>query len=169
MVDSGATSLFINHKFASQHQMLKEPLENPIQLFNIDGSLNEAGSITHKVKLTLRVGQDREKFDFFLMSLGPEKVILGLPWLCHRKPQIDWQEGTMRLNADQCVGSGSLQLEVTKIAANRMECRRLLADQIKSLSHLKTNSFDGRLHLFTTDRRKSHSSKKEKNVRRDGA
>ena len=51
--------------------MLKEPLENPIRLFNIDGSLNEAGSITHKVKLTL--SQDREKFDFFLTSLGPEK------------------------------------------------------------------------------------------------
>ena len=55
MVDSGAaTSLFIDHKFASQHQMLKEPLENLIWLFNIDGSLNKAGSITHKVRLNLR-------------------------------------------------------------------------------------------------------------------
>ena len=83
MVDSGATSLFINHKFASQHRMLKEPLKNPIRLFNIDGSLNKAGSITHKVRLTLRVGQDSEKFGFFLTCLGPEKVILGLPWLLH--------------------------------------------------------------------------------------
>ena len=81
MVNSGATSLFIDHKFASQHQMLKEPLENLIRLFDIDGSLNEAGSITHKVRLTLKVGQDQKKFDFFLTSLGPEKVILGLPWL----------------------------------------------------------------------------------------
>ena len=79
MVDSGATSLFIDHKFASQHRMLKEPLENPIRLFNIDASLNKAGSITHKVKLNLRVGQDKEKFDFFPTSLRPEKVILGLP------------------------------------------------------------------------------------------
>ena len=81
MVNSGATSLFINHKFASQHCMLKELLEHPIRLFNIDGSLNKAGSITHKVRLTLKVGQDKEKFDFFLTSLGLEKVILGLPWL----------------------------------------------------------------------------------------
>ena len=130
MVDSGATYLFIDHKFASQHHMLKEPLEHPIQLFNIDGSLNEAGSITHKVRLTLKVGQDKEKFDFFLTSLGPEKVILGLPWLWHWNPQIDWQEGTMRLNADQGVGPESLELEVTKIAANRMEHRRLLAEQV---------------------------------------
>ena len=81
MVNSGATSLFIDHKFANKHKMLKEPLENPIRLFNIDRSLNKAGSITHKVKLTLRVGQDKEKFNCYLTSLGPEKVILGLPWL----------------------------------------------------------------------------------------
>ena len=36
----------------------------------------------------------------------------------------------MRLNADQGVGPELLELEVTKIAANRMERRRLLADQI---------------------------------------
>ena len=113
MVDSGATSLFIDHKFASKHKMLRTPLEHPILLYNIDGSRNEAGSITHKVQLTLRVGQDREKFDFYLTSLGPEKVILGLPWLHHRNPQIDWQEGTMRLNADQSVGSEPIELEVT--------------------------------------------------------
>ena len=38
MVDSGATSLFINHKYAKSHSMLQEPLENPIILYNIDGS-----------------------------------------------------------------------------------------------------------------------------------
>ena len=98
--------------------MLKEPLENPIWLFNIDGSLNKAGSITHKVRLTLKVGQDQEKFDFFPTSLRPEKVILGLPWLRHRNPQINWQEGTMRLNADQGVGPEPLEIEVIKIVAN---------------------------------------------------
>ena len=130
MVDSGATSLFIDHKFASQHHMLKEPLEHPIQLFNIDGSLNEAGSITHKVKLTLKVGQDKENFDFFLTSLGLEKVILGLSWLRHRNPRINWQEGKMRLSTDQGVGHESLELEVTKIVANRMERRRLPVDKV---------------------------------------
>src|ERR1700761_3314650 len=99
MVDSGATSLFIDHKFASKHKMTKIPLEQPILLYNINGSRNKAGSITHKIQLNLQVGKDEEKFDFYVTSLGPEKVILGLPWLRHRNPQINWQEGTMRLNA----------------------------------------------------------------------
>ena len=119
MVDSGATSLFINQKYAKHHQMLQTPLEHPIMLYNIDGSLNEARSITHKVKLDLKVGQDKEKFDFLVTSLGPEKVILGLPWLRHRNPEINWHKGTMKLNASQEIET--LELELTKIAANQME------------------------------------------------
>src|SRR6201996_9570085 len=112
MVDSGATSPFIDHKYASKHKMTKIPLEHPILLYNIDGSRNEAGSITHKVRLNLRVGQDREKFNFYISSLGPKKVILGLPWLHHRNPQINWQEGTMQLNANQQAEQEPLELEI---------------------------------------------------------
>jgi hypothetical protein len=81
MVDSGATALFINKKYTNSHKMWQVPLEHPIHLHNINGTLNEAGSITHKVKLLLKIGQDKEFFEFFVTSLGPKKVILGLPWL----------------------------------------------------------------------------------------
>jgi hypothetical protein len=81
MVDSGATVLFIDKKYTDSQKMWQVPLVQQIRLHNIDGTLNEAGSITHKVSLILQVGQDEEKFDFFVTSLGPEKVILGLPWL----------------------------------------------------------------------------------------
>jgi hypothetical protein len=83
MVDSGATALFINKKYAESQKMWQIPIEHPIRLHNIDGTLNEAGSITHKVKLSLKVGSDEEIFEFYVTSLGPEKVILGLPWLQH--------------------------------------------------------------------------------------
>ena len=133
MVDSGATSLFIDCKFVNQHRMLLEPLTQPITLYNIDGSLNEAGSITHKVRLLLKVGQDEEKFNFFVTSLGPEKVILGLPWLRHRNPSIDWQ-GTMKLSATSGTSPEPIEVEVTKIAANRMERHRLLAEKVLDTS-----------------------------------
>ena len=134
MVDSGATSLFIDQKYTSKHRMTKVPLDQPILLYNIDGSKNKAGSITHKVRLNLRIGQDKEKFDFYVTSLGPENVILGLPWLRHRNPHINWQEGTMRLNADQQFDQEPLELEVARIAANRMERRRLLAEKVLETS-----------------------------------
>jgi hypothetical protein len=68
MVGSGATVLFINKKYADSQKMWQVPLEHQICLHNIDGTLNEAGSITHKVSLTLKVSQDEEKFDFFVTS-----------------------------------------------------------------------------------------------------
>ena len=129
MVDSGATLLFLDQKYADRHKMWQIPLEHPIILYNIDGSLNKASSITHKVKLQLWIGLDYEEHEFLLTSLGLENVILGLPWLCSRNPAIDWQAGTMRLNA-----SGEEitqpQPEIHHILANRMERHQLLCDGI---------------------------------------
>jgi hypothetical protein len=130
MVDSGATALFLDKKYADRQNMWQIPLEHPITLYNIDGSLNEAGSITHKVRLSLKIGSDKEKFDFFVTSLGPEKVILGLPWLRHRNPAINWQAGTMRLNSNTDHTPEEPEVEVTCINANRMECRGLLHDGV---------------------------------------
>ena len=110
--------------------MWQIPLEHPIRLHNIDGTLNEAGSITHKVNLILKLGPDKEKFKFYITNLGPEKVILGLPWLQHRNPAIDWQASTMHLNTDQGVGPELLEVEVTKIAVNQMECCCLIAEKV---------------------------------------
>ena len=114
--------------------MIQQVLEHPITLYNIDGSRNEAGSITHKVVLLLKIGQDEERFDFYVTSLGLEKVILGLPWLRHRNPQINGHKGTMRLNADQGVGPEPFEVGVTKIAVNRMERHRLLVEKVLTTS-----------------------------------
>ena len=130
MVDSGATSLFLDKKYADRHKMLQVPLKHPITLYNIDGMLNVAGSITHKVRLALKVGPSEDNYDFLVTSLGPEHVILGLPWLRQRNPQIDWQEGTMRLNSTAEIAQPELEVEVTRIMANRMERRRLLAEKV---------------------------------------
>jgi hypothetical protein len=130
MVDSGATALFIDKKYAESQKMWQVPVEHPIRLHNIDGTLNKASSITHKVKLSLKVGADEEIFEFYVTSLGPEKVILGLPWLRHRNPTINWQEGTMHLGADQGMSPEPLEIELTCIAANRMERRRLLSEKV---------------------------------------
>ena len=51
MIDSGASGLFINESYAQRHSMTRCELPQPIQLFNIDGSGNSAGSITHFIRL----------------------------------------------------------------------------------------------------------------------
>ena len=134
MVDSRATALFIDKKYANSQKMWQIPLESSICLHSIDGTLNEARSITHKVKLWLMIGSDGEKFEFYITSSGPEKVILGLPWLRHRNPHINWQAGTMSLNTDQGMGLEPFEVEVTKITANCMECHFLLHEGVLETS-----------------------------------
>jgi hypothetical protein len=161
MVNSGATALFIDKKYADSHKMWQVPLEHPIQLHNINGTLNKAGSITHKVKLLLKIGQDKEFFEFFVTSLGPEKVILGLPWLRHRNPAINWQAGSMHLNADQGVNLEPLEVELMRINANRMEHRRLLAEKVLDTSQDEIFCLAG----FTYSQQIAEKANKAKGIR----
>ena len=96
MVDCGATALFLDHNFISRHRITTFPLRHSIDLFNIDGSPNTAGRITHFARLCLTVDQHEEWTDFLVTDLGGEDVILGLPWLRRVNPSIDWAKGWIR-------------------------------------------------------------------------
>jgi hypothetical protein len=77
MVDSGATALFIDKKYAESQKMWQVPLEHPIQLHNIDGTLNEAGSITHKVKTFSQSWCRRRNFRILRHQLRTRKGYIG--------------------------------------------------------------------------------------------
>ena len=97
MIDSGATALFIHERFVKQNRMVKHRLPQEIGLRNIDGSANQAGKLTHFVRLKLDVGPHSETTEFLVTNLGPENVILGLPWLKRFNPSVDWDAGTLDL------------------------------------------------------------------------
>ena len=48
----------------------------------------------HFVRLKLSVGPHSEETEFLVTNLGPENVILGLPWLKRFNPAVDWDAGT---------------------------------------------------------------------------
>lgn len=99
MLDSGATGLFINKRYADRLHIPVQRLQQQLPLYNIDGSDNRAGTITHFARLRLEVGQHDKEWDFLITDLGPEDVILGLPWLREANPQIDWKEGILDVEA----------------------------------------------------------------------
>lgn len=105
MIDSGATGLFLNKRIVDQHKILLLPLKRTIPLHNIDGSKNKAGGITHFARLTMKIGDTSEKTDFFVTDIGPEDIILGLPWLKKANPAIDWETGLITLD------SGTAEIE----------------------------------------------------------
>jgi hypothetical protein len=75
------------------------PLSQEIPLYNIDSSRNRAGKISHFVWLWLMIGSFNEEQEFLITELGLEAVVLGLPWLRSVNPNIDWANGTMKIDS----------------------------------------------------------------------
>uniref|UniRef100_A0A0W0FNA5 Pro-pol protein n=1 Tax=Moniliophthora roreri TaxID=221103 RepID=A0A0W0FNA5_MONRR len=95
LIDSGAGGHFICEEEA---QKLKKPwtrLEKPIKVFNVDGTRNKIGWITHSVTIDITIGDRSMKETLLILGLGPERVILGLPWFQDHNPDIDWVTGVV--------------------------------------------------------------------------
>jgi len=99
MIDSGATALFLSHQFAEKHHLEQHKLDVEILVQNIDGTLNRKETITHYAKLRLQMGEgEPEDQEFLITDIGPEDIILRLPWLRHHNPNIDWEKGTLEFD-----------------------------------------------------------------------
>ncbi len=51
LIDSGATDNFISKKVLQRLKIGYLPVENPIQIWNVDGTHNQDGAITHFTNL----------------------------------------------------------------------------------------------------------------------
>src|ERR1700678_973205 len=90
LVDCGATGECIDRHYAKSSGLKLIKLTKPIPVFNVDGTANEAGSITEVVNLILHYKNHSERTTFAVCGLGKQKLILGHSWLREHNPEIDW-------------------------------------------------------------------------------
>ncbi len=57
LVNSGATDNFINSQLLKRLRISSLPTDQPIKIWNVDGTLNQDGSITHYTDLQVRTGE----------------------------------------------------------------------------------------------------------------
>ncbi|KNZ77487.1 hypothetical protein J132_05406 [Termitomyces sp. J132] len=74
-----ATGLFLDTDYMQQHHLTTHPLSHLIPIYNVDGMLNEAGSICSMVDLVLHYKDHSEQAAFAITSLGKQDMILGSP------------------------------------------------------------------------------------------
>ena len=77
LVDSGATGKFIDRQYAKSCRFNLIKLTQPIPVYNVDGSPNEAGSIMEAVSLLLCYKNHSEQTTFCVTNLGKQKLLLG--------------------------------------------------------------------------------------------
>jgi hypothetical protein len=61
------------------------------QLFNVDGTHNQASLIEESIHLYIERGEERIRTQFHITNLGRDRIILGYPSLEAFNPPIDWQ------------------------------------------------------------------------------
>ena len=85
MVDSGATGDFIERA-----KLPTRRLSAPVPVYNVDGSLNEAGSIDRVVDILMTYERHLERILLAVTKLGKQSLILGMTWLSKHNPEIDF-------------------------------------------------------------------------------
>jgi hypothetical protein len=115
MINSGAQGSFLHPDFASKHRMTLQPLDQPIGIGNIDGTLNCTGAIMHFVVLDVIIDGHVTPTTFLVAGIGRIDVILGADWLWLYSPALDWK--TSSISFLLCTGCKG-QLDASGIGNN---------------------------------------------------
>jgi hypothetical protein len=83
------------------HKWRTSILKSPIKVRNVDGTYNENGVITERCLIPFRINDKIMTEWFYVMALGDQNLILGLPWLEKHNPIIDWTEKTLEFRNSQ--------------------------------------------------------------------
>ncbi len=116
LINSGATNNFICKNLLQRLQISYLPLQNPLKIWNVDGTHNQDGQITHFMDLQVRTGTDTKLLRFLLTNLGKDKVILGYPWLTAFEPTIHWKDATLDKTFQPIIIS-SLNLQEVQVSS----------------------------------------------------
>ena len=97
LLDSGVTGLVMSSEFARKQGFKLKKLERLINVRNVDGSLNKEGPIEYMVEVNIYYQGHRERMEIDVIGGQKWMVILGMPWLAHHNPEIDWRTGEVKM------------------------------------------------------------------------
>jgi hypothetical protein len=129
LVDCGATGSFIDRDFMRNNQINTRKLSQPIAVYNVDGSPNEAGEISEVINIILCYRNHSERSLLAVTGLGRQKLLLGYMWLKEHNPEIDWK--TREVKMSRCPGKCE---ECGVEAKAETRARRLQARTIRAFT-----------------------------------
>ena len=77
LIDSGAGGKFIDQNFAKEEKLETKNLENPLVVYNVDGTLNKKGTIRKYFKLPMTINGKKTLERLMLTGLGKLKICKG--------------------------------------------------------------------------------------------
>ena len=117
------------------------PLKQPLIVHNVDGTINQGGTITHYCNLWVRQGPQVEKLGFYVANLGWDHLILGYPWFQKFNPSFNWNTNALEGEAVEIDTAGyqtkvASLLRATQITQESMEEEKMaILNQIPTAYH----------------------------------
>jgi len=93
LIDSGATDNFISQDLINTYAIDTHTLDQPLTIRNVDGTTNSKGSAKKIVMLHIKYDRGTTLHPFYVVDLGGDLMLLGMPFLAVTNPDIDWNQG----------------------------------------------------------------------------
>ena len=87
----------MSSEFAKKQSFRLKKLERPMNVRNVDGSFNREGPIENTVEVNVYYKGRVERMEIDVIGGQKWGVILGMPWLAHHNPEIDWKTGEVKM------------------------------------------------------------------------
>ena len=97
LLDSGAMGLVMSSEFARKQGFKLKKLERPMNVRNVNGSLNKEGLIEHMVEVNIYYQRHRERTKIDVIGGQKWTVILGMPWLARYNSETDWKTEEVKM------------------------------------------------------------------------
>ena len=81
LINSGTTGNFINSCLLPCGIFKLSPIPFPITAYNVDGTLNNKGTIHWTMVISVTSGSFTDTIKFMVIRLSCPQIILGMPWL----------------------------------------------------------------------------------------
>ena len=83
---------------AAVNQLPVRQLSQPIPVYNVDGSINEASYIQEVADVILHYHTHSERVLLAVTKLGKQNLILGYSWLRKHNPEINWETKEVKMS-----------------------------------------------------------------------
>jgi len=97
LLDSGVMGLVISSEFTKKQGFKLKKLERPMNVRNVDRSLNKERPIEYTVEVNIYYQGHRERMEINMIGGQKWIVILGMLWLAHHNLEINWRMGEVKI------------------------------------------------------------------------
>ena len=112
LLDSGASTCFIDKDFAERHKLPLVTKKCPVSVEVIDSRSLVSRDVTQETKaLDIYIDQHRNTVVFNVIKSPSNPMILGLSWLDRYNPDIDWKKRKVEFKLEKIESLNMQKLE----------------------------------------------------------